>query len=77
MVLHPHGIAPTLFTLDSWSPGAGLIHITTLNVLNLITKEKLGFMHTKRYKNFLENGFYQFCVGAISRIPHRFDNISS
>ena len=25
--LHPHGIAPTFFKLDSWSPGAGFIPI--------------------------------------------------
>jgi hypothetical protein len=33
MVLNPNGIEPTFLKLDSWSPGAGFIHIITSNVL--------------------------------------------
>ena len=41
VVLHPHGIASTFFTLDLWSQGAGEIPITTPNVFNYKKKEIL------------------------------------
>ena len=69
MALHPHGIAPTFFTLDSWSPGACLIPIICIQLdkeINFVRK-KISLMHTKRYKtHFRKCG--QSRVGAILRL---------
>ena len=40
MVLNPNGIEPTFFKLDSWTPGAGFIPISTSNILNYVKKKK-------------------------------------
>ena len=41
LVLHPHGIVPTFFKLDLWSPGAGFNHIISTKGINQIKKGKL------------------------------------
>ena len=38
LVLHPHGIAPTVLKLDSWSPGLGFIPILSTKGINQIKK---------------------------------------
>ena len=38
-MLHPHGIAPTFFKLDSWSPGTGFIPNISTKGINQIKKE--------------------------------------
>ena len=40
MVLNPNRIEPTFFKLDSWTPGAGFIPISTSNILNYVKKKK-------------------------------------
>ena len=41
MVLNPNGIEHTFLKLDSWSPGAGFIPITTSNALNKIKETRI------------------------------------
>ena len=41
LVLHPHGIAPTLLKLDTWSPGAGFIPIMSTKGIDQIKKGNL------------------------------------
>ena len=41
LVLHPHGIGPTFFKLDSWSQGAGFIPIISIKGIIQIKKEKM------------------------------------
>jgi hypothetical protein len=63
--LNPHGIAPTFLKLDSWSPGAGFIHIISTNKSDKERKtlrKKVNFMHTKRFNTFFKR-WVQFRVG--------------
>ena len=62
LVLHTHGIEPTFFKFDSWSPEAGFISIISTKGINQIKKGKLykknfSFMHTKRFNTLFKDGF--------------------
>ena len=69
MVLHPRGIAPTFFKLNSWSPG--FIPIISTKGINQkrkkIVRKKLSFMHTKRLNTFFKR-WVQFPMVAIPRL---------
>ena len=72
LLLHPHGIAPTLLKLDSWSPGAGFIPIISTKGINQIKKgnwkgKKISFINTKRGITLLKICM-QFRLGAIPRL---------
>ena len=64
LVMHPHGIAPTILELDLWSPGAGLF----LLYIIICKKKKLSFKHSKRIDTFLKR-WMQFRVVTIPRLP--------
>ena len=55
LVLHPHGIAPTFFKLDSWSPGYYIHQGNKSDKVRTIVRKRLSF-NTKRFHTFFRDG---------------------